>query len=283
MSVSVDPGVLRATDARRSSWSLPGAALGLAVLGLVALVLAFPGMFVTHAPEATDLTATFQSPSAEHIFGTDQLGRDVYSRLVYGTRISMTVAAGATVLGVGLGGLIGLVAALAAARVDAMLMRLVDVMLAFPELLLALLVVAVIGDGSVNVAVAIGVAAVPNYARLVRGQTQVIIRSEYVEAARVLGVPRPRYVLRHVVPNIGGPLIVLASIGSGSAIVAGAGLSLLGLGPRPPAADWGSMVADGKAFLQSAWWISVTPGLLIMSVVVALTLVGRYLQASELR
>lgn len=256
---------------------------GLAVLLAVAVVLVAPGLVATHAPEATDLTATFQPPGPEHLFGTDELGRDVFSRVVHGARLSLAVALGATALGVGGGVLIGLVAASTGRWVDAALMRVVDVMLAFPELLLALLVVAILGGGSANVAVAIGVAAIPNYARLVRGQAVLVLRAEYVESARVLSVPPWRYLLRHVLPNVSGPVVVLASIGVGGAIIAGAGLSLLGLGARPPEVDWGSMVADGKELLGTAWWISVCPGVVIVAVVVAVTMLGRARHAAAVR
>ncbi|MET0135056.1 MAG: ABC transporter permease [Kibdelosporangium sp.] len=256
---------------------------GVAVLLLLVLVVAVPDLFAAYAPAATDLTNTLRTPSAEHLFGTDQLGRDVFSRVIHGTRISMIVAVGATVLAVSGGAILGLLAAYAGRWLDAVLMRLVDVLLAFPELLMALLVVAILGGGSVNVGVAIGFAGVATYARLIRGQARLILRSEYVESARTLGVPPRRYLLRHVLPNISGPLVVLASIGSGSAIIAGAGLSVLGLGAKPPAVDWGSMIAEGKDYLQDAWWISVFPGLVVVLVVVAVTMVGRSLQASAVR
>ncbi|MFD5086240.1 ABC transporter permease [Kitasatospora sp. NPDC058406] len=259
-----------------------GVALPL-LLVVVAVVLTFPGLFATHAPEATDVAAALQPPGSAHWFGTDQLGRDVWSRLVHGTRLSVLIAVGATVIGVGGGALLGLVAGCGGRRVDFVLMRVVDVLLGFPELLLALLVVALLGGGTVNVAIAIGIAGVPNYARLVRGQARLVLRSEFVEAARVLGVPAWRSVLRHVLPNVGGPLVVLASIGLGSAIISGSGLSVLGLGPVPPEADWGSMVADGKDFLQTAWWISIAPGLAISVVVVCTTLIGRGLQLRAVR
>ncbi|WP_327682088.1 ABC transporter permease [Kitasatospora sp. NBC_00458] len=253
------------------------------LLAAVALVLVFPEVFATHAPEATDVAAALRPPGAEHWLGTDQLGRDVWSRLVHGTRLSLLIAVGATLIGVGGGALLGLVAGCGGRHVDFALMRVVDVLLGFPELLLALLVVALLGGGTVNVAIAIGIAGVPNYARLVRGQARLVLRSEYVEAARVLGVPAWRSVLRHVLPNVGGPLVVLASIGLGSAIISGSGLSVLGLGPVPPEADWGSMVADGKDFLQTAWWISIAPGLAVSAVVVCTTLIGRSLQLRAVR
>ncbi|MEU6996450.1 ABC transporter permease [Streptomyces sp. NPDC046465] len=256
---------------------------GSAVLVLLVLVIAVPGLFTGQDPNATHVTQTFQAPDANHLLGTDQLGRDVYARIVHGARVSLSVSAAATAIGVGGGALLGLVSAAGGARVDAVLMRAVDVLMAFPEILLALLVVAVIGGGTLNVAIAIGLAGIPGYARMVRGQARLVLASEYVEAAKVLGVPPRRYLLRHVLPNVGGSLVVLASIGAGAAIATGAGLSLLGLGPQPPQADWGSMVADGKEFLQTAWWISVAPGLVISAVVVAGTLVGRGLQSSAVR
>ncbi|GAA4822965.1 ABC transporter permease [Streptomyces ziwulingensis] len=254
-----------------------------ALLVLLAVVLAFPGLFTTHSPDATDVAAALRPPDGRHWLGTDQLGRDVYTRLVYGTRLSVLIAVGATLIGVGGGALLGLVSACGGRRVDFVLMRAVEVLLGFPELLLALLVVALLGGGTLNVAVALGIAGVPSYARLVRGQARLLLRSEYVEAARVLGVPGWRTVLRHVLPNVGGPLVVLGSIGLGSTIVSGAGLSVLGLGPVPPDADWGAMVADGKDFLQTAWWISVFPGLAVTVVVVTTTLIGRRLQVGAVR
>ncbi|MEV7783086.1 ABC transporter permease [Kitasatospora sp. NPDC088351] len=273
-----------AATARRGALLRSSARLApLVLLAAVALVLVFPGVFATHAPEATDVAAALRPPGAEHWLGTDQLGRDVWSRLVHGTRLSLLIAVGATLIGVGGGALLGLVAGCGGRRVDFALMRVVDVLLGFPELLLALVVVALLGGGTVNVAIAIGIAGVPNYARLVRGQARLVLRSEYVEAARVLGVPAWRSVLRHVLPNVGGPLVVLASIGLGSAIISGSGLSVLGLGPVPPEADWGSMVADGKDFLQTAWWISIAPGLAVSVVVVCTTLIGRSLQLRAVR
>jgi peptide/nickel transport system permease protein len=260
-----------------------GLIIGLAVIGLAVLALVFPGMFASHDPDATDFERTFEAPSLDHLMGTDQLGRDVFARVVHGAQISLTIALGATVLGVVGGVLVGLLAAVGGRFVDGVLMRAVDVLLAFPELILALLVVAVIGGGEVNIAVAIGIAAVPNYARVVRAQAKSVVLSEYVEAARVLGVPRPWYLARHVVPNIAGPVVVLAAIGAGTTIIAAAGLSLLGLGPPPPTSEWGAMLAEGKDLLGTAWWIAVFPGLAVVVVVVACTVVGRSIQARSVR
>ena len=260
-----------------------GAWLGVVVLALVVAVLVFPGWFSGGRPDATDVLHAFESPSAAHPFGTDQLGRDVYTRVLYGARISLSIGVLAVGIGVGGGVLLGLLSGLGRGRLDAVLMRLVDVLLAFPDLVLALLVVAIIGRGSLNVAVAVGVAAIPHFARLVRGQALAVMRSEYVEAARVLGVPPARYLVRHVLPNVGGPLVVLASIGTGSAITAAAGLSVLGLGPAAPSPEWGAMLSDGQDYLGTAWWIAVFPGLAVVAVVLSVTLLGRAAQARRLR
>jgi peptide/nickel transport system permease protein len=268
--------------ARVAASRLPVVVGGLAV-ALIAAVLLFPSWFATHSPETNDVLHAFEPPGADHLLGTDQLGRDVFSRLVHGARLSVTIGLVATVVGVVLGSVLGLAAAAGGRWADVVVMRLTDVWLAFPEILLALLVIALIGPGAANVAVAIGVAATPYYGRLVRGQALAVARSEYVEAARVLGVGPVRTALRHVLPNVGGPVVVLASLGTGSAVVAAAGLSLLGLGPLPPTPEWGAMLAEGQGYLSTAWWIAVFPGAAIVAVVLAVTALGRAVQSRSLR
>ncbi|MFI9387659.1 ABC transporter permease [Kutzneria sp. NPDC052558] len=260
-----------------------GTWLGVALVLLALAVLAFPGWFAGGQPNATDVSHAFEPPSPGHLLGTDELGRDVGARVVYGARISLSVGVLAVGIGMVGGVLLGLLSGLGRGWVDTVVMRVLDVLLAVPELLLALLVVAIIGRGSLNVAVAIGVAAVPHFARLVRGQALSVLRSEYVEAAKILGVPPARYLVRHVLPNVGGPLVVMASIGTGSAITAAAGLSVLGLGPSAPSPEWGAMLSEGQAYLGTAWWIAVFPGLAVVVVVLSLTLLGRSAQARRLR
>ncbi|MFC0440043.1 ABC transporter permease [Kutzneria buriramensis] len=260
-----------------------GAWLGATLLVLVLAVLVFPEWFSSGRPNATDVRHAFTPPSLGHLFGTDELGRDVYTRVVYGAGISLGIGVLAVGIGVVGGVLLGLLSGLGRGWVDTVAMRVVDVLLAVPELLLALLVVAIIGRGSLNVALAIGVAAVPHFARLVRGQALSVLRSEYVEAAKILGVPPVRYLGRHVLPNVGGPLVVMASIGTGSAITAAAGLSVLGLGPPAPSPEWGAMLSEGQAYLGTAWWIAVFPGLAVVVVVLSVTLLGRGVQARRLR
>lgn len=254
-------------------------AVAAAVLVLLGVAVVFPGLLAPHPPNDTDVVSAFRPPGGAHPFGTDELGRDVLSRVVYGARPSLAIGLGATALGVLAGLAVGLLAATGPRVVDRALMRGLDVLLAFPELLLALLVVTVVGSGTANVLVAIGVAAVPTYARLVRGQALPVIGSPYAEAAVVLGVRRPVIVLRHVLPNVTGPLLVLATIGTGTAVISGSALSFLGLGTPPPAAEWGSMLSDGREFLATAWWTATFPGLAIVVVVLSVTVLGRSLRS----
>ncbi|MGW1294307.1 ABC transporter permease [Streptomyces sp. NPDC002533] len=255
----------------------PGLLLSVAVLAVAALACVAPGLLASASPTDADPVAALLPPGGEHWFGTDQLGRDVYARVVHGARHSLLLGVGATALGVLVGLLIGLPAALLGRFADQVAMRGMDVMLALPELLLALLVIAVVGPSSVNAALAIAVSSVPGYARLVRGQAQVVRRAEYIRSAIGLGLRRRTVVLRHVVPNTLGPLVVPATLGVGTAIIAGSALSFLGLGPKAPTPEWGAMLAQGRDALQSAWWIAVFPGAAITLSVVAVTVVGRQL------
>ncbi|MGW2199924.1 ABC transporter permease, partial [Streptosporangium sp. NPDC001682] len=217
-------------------------------------------------------------PSAEHWFGTDHLGRDVLSRVVHGAGHSLSIGAAAIGLAAGAGALLGVLAGLSPRYLDELLSRLFDVVATFPELLLALLVIAVTGPGTGNVILAIGIAQIPNYARVIRAQTFVVRRSGYVEQAVTFGLARPVLVARHVLPNVLGPLPVLATIGMGTAIIATSGLSFLGMGPQPPSPEWGSMLSEARNYLRVAWWTVLFPGLSVTLTVISLTLVGRRLQ-----
>ncbi|BBB01451.1 putative peptide ABC transporter permease [Actinacidiphila reveromycinica] len=248
-------------------------------LALLVLAAAAPGLFTSAAPNATDPLLALRPPGSGHWFGTDQLGRDLYTRVVYGTRLSLLLGAGATAMSVLAGAALGLAAGLGGRLADQALMRLADVLLALPPILLALLAVAVLGSGTVNVALAIAAAFAPGYARIVRAETLVVRRSGYVEAATTLGLSRPVLVLRHVVPNALGPLLVLATVGFGSSLIAASGLSFLGLGPQPPTAEWGAMLDQGRDFLQTAWWLGVFPGAAITLTALVVNVVGRQAQA----
>jgi peptide/nickel transport system permease protein len=248
------------------------------LLVLIAVAALWPGLLTGASPNAVNPLIALQGPGASHLFGTDELGRDEFTRVVYGTRASLGVGLGATALALFLGSTAGVVAAAAGRAADELIMRLCDILLSFPGLLLALLVVAVLGPGTANAAIAIGLSVAPGFAKLVRGQAMVIRRSDYVSAAVTFGRRRSEIYLRHVAPNALAPVLVLATVTVGGAIVAGSSLSFLGLGPQPPTPDWGSMLADGQNYLAVSWAIAVFPGLAVTATVVSLTVVGGFLR-----
>jgi len=248
-------------------------------LALIALAAFAPDLLATHDPLQTDVRAALQPPSGAHLFGTDQSGRDVLARVVHGAARSAGIGLLATALALVTGLAVGALSGIAPRWADAVLMRVTDILLAFPEFLVALIVVAVLGPGGANVAIAVTIAAVPVYIRLARTQTRTLRVAEHVEAARILRVGRMRAFVRHVVPGVLGSLSVLATIGIGSAILAAAGLSFLGLGPAEPQPEWGLMLAGGRNVLGQAWWISVFPGLAITLTVISATVLGRALRA----
>ncbi|MFJ4038993.1 ABC transporter permease [Microbacterium sp. NPDC090007] len=250
-----------------------------AVLFAVALAAVAPGLLATHDPLVTDVRATLEPPSAAHLFGTDQSGRDVYSRVVHGAARSVGIGLLATGLALVVGVVAGSVSAVAPRFVDAAAMRVVDVLLAFPEFLVALLVVAVLGPGPVNVALAVTIAAVPVYVRSARAQTRSLAAAEHVEATRITGVPAFVVHLRHALPGVVGAVSVLATIGVGTSILAAAGLSFLGLGPTEPTPEWGLMLSAGRNLLLQAPWVALFPGLAITATVVSVSVVGRILRA----
>src|SRR5262249_3322464 len=212
-------------------------------------------------------------PSAAHPFGTDQYGRDVLSRVIAGTRLSLATGLGAVVIALAGGLALGLVSGAAGGWVDLLVMRVVDVMMAFPSVLMALVVVAIVGQGATNVMVAVGVSLIPTFVRLIRGNVLVVGEPPYAGAARALGCQPGRVTLQHILPNIVAPVIVLGTIAIAWSIIIGASLSFLGLGPRPPIPEWGVDLSNGRNYLLRGWWISAGPGLAIMTTVGALNLV----------
>jgi len=260
-----------------------GPALAGGVLATVLAAAAWPGLASDASPVAIAPAQSLLAPGPGHWFGTDQLGRDVLARVAYGARDSLLLGAGSTALAAVAGALLGTVSALGGRWVDAVAMRAADVLLALPPVLLALLAVTVLGGGTANAALAIGVAFAPGYARLVRAETLVVARSGYVEAGVVLGVSRARLVVRHIVPNALGPMLVLATVGFGSALIAASGLSFLGLGPQPPSPEWGVMLSEGRSFLDSAWWLGVFPGAAVTVTALVVNVLGRRLQARVTR
>lgn len=256
-----------------------GLGLAVAFLAVVALAAVFPELLATHDPLRTDVRAALEQPGAAHLFGTDQSGRDVFSRVVHGAGRSVGIGLLATALALAVGLSLGSLSGVAPRAVDAVAMRVTDILLAFPEFLIALIVVAVLGPGAANVAVAVTIAAVPVYIRLARTRTRTLRIAEHVEAARIIGVGPVRTFSRHVLPGVLGSLSVLATIGIGSSILAAAGLSFLGLGPSEPAPEWGLMLSGGRNVLGRAWWISMFPGLAITLTVISATVIGRALRA----
>ena len=253
----------------------PGFVLAMALLLFTLLAALLPGLFTSVDPYATQPAAKLLPPSATHWFGTDELGRDLYTRVLYGSRLSVLAAllAVGLALVVGLG--LGIVSGFIGGRLDAVIMRVVDVLLALPGLLLALAMVTAIGFGTVPVAIAVGVGIIPGFARTTRAEVLRIKTLPYVEAARLGGASWGRTLLRHVLPNAWGPVAVLATLDVGAAILATAGLSFLGFGAAPPAAEWGTLIANGRHFLITAPWVSLLPGLFLVLVVFSLNHIAR--------
>jgi peptide/nickel transport system permease protein len=251
-----------------------GAMAGLAIIVVFLLVCVLAPWIVPYDPFDQDLSSALSAPGADHWLGADQYGRDILSRLISGTRYALTAIVAANGLALAVGGTLGLVAGFAGGRVDTLVMRLVDVMLAFPYLLLALIIVAALGPSFTNSIIAIGIIYTPQYARLMRGQVLAVQEADFVWAARSVGAGRLRVMLRHVLPNSMSPVLVMATLQAGSVVVETAGLSFLGLGAQPPSPDWGALLADGHAYFLSAWWIATFPGLAIFLVVVGFNLIG---------
>ncbi|MFP8953642.1 nickel transporter permease [Natrialbaceae archaeon A-arb3/5] len=258
------------SELRSNRLTLVGAII-VAVLGFVAIV---GPAIVPYDPTAQDLSNRLQGPSMSHPLGTDQLGRDVATRLVYGARLSLGIAILVTTLRVVIGTTVGLVAGYAGGWVDELFMRLVDVQLAFPGLVLALVVAGILGPSLRNVMIALAIVGWTTYARVVRGSVLTIKEQEYVDAARLVGTPRRRLFKRHLLPGVINPVLVLATLNLGTVVLATAGLSFIGLGAQPPTAEWGTMLAGGREYIRSAWWIVNAPGVAIMLTVLGFNLLG---------
>lgn len=259
----------------------PGFSLAL-VLVLFALVSAVaPHLLTSFDPYATSPVDKLRAPGLTHWFGTDELGRDLFTRVVYGSSLSMlaaSLAVGIALLG-GLG--LGILSGFAGGRIDSMIMRFVDVLLALPGVLLALAIVTAIGFGTVPVAIAVGVGIIPGFARTTRAEVLRVKTLPYVEAARLGGASWGRTLLCHILPNAWGPVAVLATLDFGAAILATAGLSFLGFGAVPPAAEWGTLIANGRHFLITAPWVSLLPGLFLVAVVFSLNHIARTFEETQ--
>ncbi|HKS13887.1 MAG TPA: ABC transporter permease [Pseudomonas sp.] len=259
----------------------PGFSLAVLVVLFALASALLPQLLSSFDPYATSPADKLTAPNALHWFGTDELGRDLYTRVVHGSRLSVQAA----LLAVGIalaGGLgLGVLAGFAGGRIDALIMRVVDVLLALPGLLLALAIVTAIGFGTVPVAIAVGVGIIPGFARTTRAEVLRVKTLPYVEAARLGGASWGRTLLRHILPNAWGPVAVLATLDFGAAILATAGLSFLGFGAAPPAAEWGTLIANGRHFLITAPWVSLLPGLFVVAVVFSLNHIARTFEETQ--
>jgi peptide/nickel transport system permease protein len=271
------------TDSRagrvvRSLVRRPGFLVALLYVVLVVLSAFVPRLFTARDPNATFPVDKLLPPSTAHLFGTDELGRDLFTRMVYGSGLSIEATIIAIGLAVILGLLLGVLSGFAGGNVDVAIMRFVDVMLAIPALLLSLAIVTAIGFGTVNVAIAVGVGLTPGFARITRSEVLRIKHLPYVEAARSSGASRFRVLRRHVLPNSWGPVLVLAVLDFGTAILAVSSLSFLGFGAPPPQSEWGSLISAGRSFLITSPWLTLLPGLAVGLVVYALNHIAKTLE-----
>ncbi len=252
-----------------------------AAVFLIAVIAAgfAPELFTSFDPREADSSSSLIAPNSVHYFGTDLSGRDVFARVVYGARYSLLVGFGATAAALIVGLIIGALSSVAPRWCDAVVTRVLSITMAFPEFLLALVVIGIAGPGPVSVVFAIAIAATPVYARVARSSALTVSKSQFVRAAEVLGVSATSRFAVHIVPHTLQPLLVLATMGVGTAIVSAAGLSFLGLGATPPTPEWGVIMSEGSNLLGTAWWITLFPGLVLTATVVATSVVGRFLQA----
>ncbi|MFI8997796.1 ABC transporter permease [Streptomyces sp. NPDC053542] len=263
-----------APGALRGRWTLILTLGGLVLIAALALFAPLLVPYPQHATGATDTAQALRPPSSAHWFGTDELGRDVFSRVVYGARIGPVVAVAVVGVSLLVGTAIGLVAGVSGGWLDELLMRLTDVFLAVPALLLALALTTMLTPGPTGLTVALAVTWWPWYARLVRGEAASVTGRAYIEACRALGLGHRRILLRHVLPNASTPLLVQASTDVGGVLLVASGLSFLGLGPQAPTPDWGLMVEQSQNYFTTHWWLGTFPGLAIMVVAALCFLLG---------
>lgn len=256
----------------------PGTTAALVVLALLIVAVVAPSWLTSGNPNAIDIEHTLLAPSWQHPFGTDDAGRDLYTRVVYGARESLGIGLGATGLAMALAIFFGYAAGLIGGIVDAVVNRVLEVAFAFPVLLLALLLIAVRGPSLATEIIAVGVGSAPGYARMVRGQVISVRQAPYIEAAGALGHGRWRVIRQHLFPNAMRPLVSVVTLGIGQSIVWASGLAFLGLGVAPPSPEWGALLDSGREYITTSWWLEIMPGLMIVVIAVAVTSLGRTLQ-----
>ncbi|HUE76381.1 MAG TPA: ABC transporter permease [Longimicrobiales bacterium] len=285
MHASDEPGVRADVDRTGDSqWSIAARHFrgnGLALIGLILMVLLYLIAFLAPLVAPYDpiaqgdlVTTAYLPPGLSHWMGTDQFGRDIMSRIIYGARISLAIGFIAVTIAIVLGSLLGAIAGYIGGKVDAAIMRFTDMVMAFPRLILLIMIIALFRPSLTLIILVLGLTQWPGTARLVRGEVLSLREQEYIQAARALGFGRWRIILRHLIPNVLAPVIVAATLGIGNTIVLEAGLSFLGMGIQPPTPSWGNLVSDGRQNLIGAWWVATFPGLAIVVTVLAFNLVG---------
>lgn len=277
--IELEPSAPKPREQRAARRPLPVAETVSAIVLVTLIAMAIvPQLFAPIDPLLTNPFNAFQPPSLDHWFGTDQLGRDEFARVVHGARASLTMGVGATLVGLTGGIVLGLLAGLSSGATDRVLSRVIDILFSFPELLLALVAVTVLGVGLPTLLIAIGLGSIPGYARALRSQVILVRTSGYTESAVLLGLKPSTIALSHVLPNSLGPVLVLATIGVGTAIIFGAALSFVGLGAQPPTPEWGLMLSESRNYLAVAWWLGFWPGAFLAATVISVTIIGRSLQ-----
>jgi peptide/nickel transport system permease protein len=258
---------LRAFNTNKTSW------VGLGLFGVV-LMAVFAPLIAPHDPIEQDIFSKLQSPSATYWLGTDYFGRDIFSRLLYGARYSLIIGIVATFFAMLLGSLIGILAGYHGGRFDLLIMQVMDILLAFPSLILGLIVVAMLGPSLTNIIIAIALTSVPSFARIARAPTIAVKEREFVEAGRALGYSDARLMFGHILPNITAEILVMFSLWTASAIRTEASLAFIGLGLKPPTPTWGGMIREGFENILDSYWLALMPGIAILIVVFALNLLG---------
>jgi peptide/nickel transport system permease protein len=275
------PPAIRA--GRLPGWARPGVVLAGLVVVVVVLWALVPDWFATADPLVGVPAEKLRPPSRDHWFGTDQFGRDVFARTVHAARLSMSGALLATAIAFAGGALLGATAGYVGGIVDTVAMRVVDVLLSVPNLLLTLMLLAAIGFGTTKVAIAVGIAGIARFARLARGEVLRVRTTDYVEAAQASGSRWWSVLVSHVIPNSIAPLVVLATLELGTAVLAIAAMSFLGYGAAPPTPEWGTLIADGRDYVATSWWISTMPGLVVAAVTLSFNRLSRALDAGRWR
>jgi ABC-type dipeptide/oligopeptide/nickel transport system permease subunit len=281
-SATTERSTLARSTATRSPWVMAMrrflrnrmVVLALTVLALLALSAIFAPSLTEFDPLGRDIPNRLSPPTARNWLGTDALGRDLYTRMLYGGRMSLYLGLVSVALSLSLGVTLGLLAGYLGGIVDATIMRLIDLILAFPGILFAIWLVAMLGPGVNQVIFANAIFGLPAFARVVRGSVLAIKNADYVQAARSIGAPGGRIILSHMLPNVLAPIVVMASFNTSQAILVAASLSFLGLGPQPPMPEWGSLLADGMTYIRSAWWLTVFPGAALTLTVLSSNLIG---------